>query len=62
MTDFEKWCLTASSNMVRDGHPLPWVTLLLIRVCDNDVNKFNEALIILRAAFEDGKRVAGSDG
>jgi hypothetical protein len=56
MIDFENWCLTATSEIVRDGYPLPWVTVLLHRVCDNDVKKFNEALDILRVAFEAGVR------
>lgn len=41
-----------------DGHPLPILTLLLYRVCENDLEKFTTVVDAMQAAFEAGQRHA----
>lgn len=57
MPPFDRWTYLGRDP---DTH-MPWITLLLHRVCDNDQAKFEEALRILRAAFAAGQQ-AGPKG
>lgn len=52
---FDRWCYSATDARVKiDEHPAPVLTVVLHRVCGNDVKRFEEALIALRAAFDAG--------
>ena len=54
--EFTKWCFLAQSEIkFADGQPVPLLTELLHRVCDNDPKKFHNAVDILRKAFEAGR-------
>jgi hypothetical protein len=55
---FETWCCLAKSAITMDGKPLPLVTELLYKVCNDDPKKFDRALAMLRAAFEAGEKAA----
>ena len=52
MDPFERWCYTAEDPKTE----LPLLTHLLIRVCQNDHSRFEEALDITKAAFAAGRR------
>lgn len=52
--EFDRWCFTAQSDVIMDGHPLPLLTVLVYRVCGENPEKFEEACNMLRAAFEAG--------
>ena len=55
-TAFDEWCFTATDDRTLiDGKPIPMMTTLLYRVCDNDRKKFEEAIRLLQAAFEAGE-------
>ena len=58
---FDAWCYLAESPLKMDGRPLPLLTELIYRVCDNDAAKFERALEMLQAAFEAGQASAVVD-
>lgn len=52
---FDRWCYSATDDRVMlDGKPMPILTVVLHRVCNNDPTRFDEAVRALRAAFEAG--------
>lgn len=52
---FDQWFFRAVDPTVTvDGRPVPVATTLLYRVCREDQALFEEALRLLRIAFEDG--------
>jgi hypothetical protein len=54
--DFDRWCFTATDDRyLIHGRPIPMLTTLLHRVCNGDAEKFEEALHIMRFAFDAGK-------
>lgn len=56
---FDRWCYSAMDARVNiDGKPAPVLTVVLYRVCGNDVKRFDEALLALRAAFDAGAEAA----
>jgi len=61
--DFDRWCFTAQDERIKldDGKPLPVLTVVLHRVCDNDPKRFEEACRALQLAFEAGAS-AGRSG
>lgn len=56
---FYAWALSRTTgDVLDDGHPLPLLTLLLYRVCDNDLHKFEILCDAMSDAFEGGQRCA----
>lgn len=54
--EFDKWCLTAKDPKYEHQlTPVPYVTTMIYKVCGGDNNKFDEAIRILKAAFEAGQ-------
>lgn len=59
ITPFDRWCYTAQDTrhtapFGRGGH-LPLITTFLFKICDNDHDRFDEGIQILRKAFEAGQ-------
>lgn len=57
MTEFDAWTYTAKDPTTG----MPFVTTLLYRVCDQDGTKFDEAVRILKAAYEAGQAAAAKN-
>jgi hypothetical protein len=52
---FDAWCFAAMDETVElDGRPMPLLTTLIYRVCGNDLQRFDEALRIVKAAYSAG--------
>lgn len=53
---FDRWTLRAKDDRHRlHGEPVPLLTTVLYRVCDNDEKRFEEAIRAMRLAFEAGQ-------
>ena len=53
---FSAWTMRAPSAFMMDGRPLPLVSELLYAICGGDTKKFDRAIEMLRAAFDEGVR------
>lgn len=53
---FDDWMLAQIDDRTEmDGHPVPLLTTLLYKVCDGDKLRFEEAIYIIRKAYEGGQ-------
>ena len=54
---FDHWLYSTIDDRVKIGKfPIPLLTTMLYRICQNDHARFEELLLVLEQAFEAGQR------
>ena len=62
--EFDQWCFTAMDDRMtmEDGKPLPVLTVVLHRCCEDDPRRLSEATRALQLAFEAGQSTVTRTG